>query len=218
MNVNNNRIDINSLDRIIAINGMSNRNFCDAMGKSANWLTNMKSKYGEYRFNDVQMRMSCAILKCKKEEVLVDEAAEVVPEALPESDIEKEMRDFFKFAREELAAQKSILMYLYNCKQQSENARLAEEEKKKEGPKPEPKTELEKAMDVLTKMLEGVGAVRYAQYMLKLDEEHGIRDHRMADAAIAKLGHTKRTRGFGSNKASWVGKTAYFDQIEGSKK
>lgn len=138
-----------------------------------------------------------------------DPSASVTDEVLPESDIEKEMREFMKFVKEELAAQKSILMYLYNQEQQRHSDTPKEVPEIVEKPK---KPELEQAMDVLNQMLENKSAVRYAEYMLMLDRQADIRDHRMADAAIAKLGHVKKLRGFGTNKAMWIGKRAYFEE------
>ena len=92
-----------------------------------------------------------------------------------------------------LKSQNSMLMYLFNQKQQVENAKAEAEEK----------DELQISCSVLKKMLERTGGIKMTDYLDAVKSE-GVKNEKIADAAIAKLGYHKTTKGFNDAKVKWI--------------
>ena len=92
-----------------------------------------------------------------------------------------------------LKSQNSMLMYLFNQKQQAENAKAEAEEK----------DELQISCNVLKKMLERTGGIKMTDYLEAVKKE-GVNNEKIADAAIAKLGYHKTTKGFNDAKVKWI--------------
>lgn len=155
------------------------------MGYNDRWYANAKGN--KHKLDTEQVSRLALILNCKAEDI-------IMPEPLQEEKKENDsgletVLDEIQAIKEKINTGYEILMFLFNKAQQEQNDNDVDE--------------LEIATGTLKKLLENRQAIKRDTYM---DEaiKAGVKNIKVADAAIAKLGLYKKTTGFGENKAVWI--------------
>lgn len=200
--------------------GWKNTDLSKMLGMEENYITNTirvgRKEQPEKRVKQMALIFGCKvddILKVDEEEVKkVDEIADF--DDIEPSEFEKNVMEYLKDIKRQLATQNEILMFLFNEKQQTENKKAADEifeSSEKKEPISE-KDELETSCDVLKELLENRGGVKKEDYF-RVAEEKGVKDKKIADSAIAKLGLHKKTTGYGNNKTEWIYKEVQLETV-----
>jgi transcriptional regulator with XRE-family HTH domain len=180
----------------ISEKGWNKRTFSQMLGLNQSYISNGISKNATLEKSRIEQM--ALILGCEPKTLILSEekpAEQVSQEGLPASQFETDVLRMLEEIQSKLRGQHEILTYLFNEKQQEHK-----QEEPKEG-------ELEISMRVLKGLLEGRMAVKYEEFMTAVDKE-GVKNRKVAAAAISKLGFFKSTTGYGQNKTLWIQKNA----------
>ena len=200
-------IDYARVAELIESRHLSSDGFSVAMGYTRQWFRT--ARRNNCRMTKEKLERMATILNVDQEELLLKDEPQEELTGMEPSQFEVDVLKLLKEIRQELAAQKTILMYLYNDKQQEENRKMAEAEAHEEPPK----SEIETATTILEGLMIGRQAIKYQTYIAELGKAK-IRDTRMADAAASKMGLQRITTGYGSNKVLWLAKKSYAQSLQ----
>lgn len=209
------KIDYEKLTRIIAQKGLSQERFSGMMGYAKGWFSLCKKRRTDLAAAKVLQMM--AILEVDANEFVVDPEKKASKEAdttvcldladIEPSDFEKEVLGALSEIKQKLSSHNEILMYLFNEKQQKENEKMRAQEVKgiaeKEGEEEEKIDELDVSCRTLKSMLANRLGIKMNDY-LETVKAAGVKNKKIAEAAVAKCGYLKKTTGYGTNKTLWI--------------
>lgn len=180
----------------ISQRGWTQQEFARIMGKSTGWVSDSSRR--DTHLDEQGLEQMALVLGCEKTELIRGETPESKssePEEFKQSQFELDTMEYFRKITSELSSMKEILMYLFNEKQQNHEDGESKKQARED--------ELETAVRTLGELMENRQAVKYDDY-IKAARKNNVLNAKIADAAIAKLGHHKKATGYGNNKKLWI--------------
>ena len=195
-------INYSKLSEIIQKQNLTQEEFSQAMGQNKAWFSVRKCRETELERDRVLQ--AALVLRCDVSEFVVDSEKKASKEAdttvcldladIEPSDFEKEVLGALSEIKQKLSSHNEILMYLFNEKQQKENEKMRAQEEI---------DELDVSCRTLKSMLANRLGIKMNDY-LETVKAAGVKNKKIAEAAVAKCGYLKKTTGYGNNKTLWV--------------